>query len=95
MKIFTAYKLSQASKQSEQSFRELADSAPVMLWMTDENGVHNFFNCSWLKFTGRKIEQELGLGWLNNLHENDRELYLATYYQTLKEKETISKFNTV
>lgn len=83
----TAYKLSQASKQSEQSFRELADSAPVMLWMTDENGVHNFFNCSWLKFTGRKIEQELGLGWLNNLHENDRELYLATYYQTLKEKE--------
>lgn len=83
----TAYKLSQASKQSQQSFRELADSAPVMLWMTDENGVHNFFNCSWLKFTGRKIEQELGLGWLNNLHENDRELYLATYYQTLKEKE--------
>lgn len=83
----TAYKLSQASKQSEQSFRELADSAPVMLWMTDENGVHNFFNCSWLKFTGRKIEQELGLGWLNNLHKNDRELYLATYYQTLKEKE--------
>ena len=83
----TAYKLSQASKQSEQSFRELADSAPVMLWMTDEKGLHSFFNCSWLKFTGRKIEEELGWGWLNNLHENDRELYLATYYQALKEKE--------
>ncbi len=82
----TAYKLSQASKQSEQSFRELADSAPVMLWMTDENGAHNFFNCSWLNFTGCKIEEELGWGWLNNLHKNDRELYLATYFQALKEK---------
>ncbi len=82
----TAYKLSQSSKQSEQRFRDLANSVPVMLWMTDENGVHNFFNCSWLKFTGRKIEEELGLGWFNNLHENDKELYLATYYQALKEK---------
>ena len=83
----TAYKLSQTSKQSEQSFRQLADSAPVMLWMTDEKGLHNFFNCSWLKLTGRKFEQELGLGWLDNLHNEDKNLYLETYYQALKEKE--------
>ncbi len=83
----TVDKLSQTSKQSEQNFRRLADSVPVMLWMTDEKGLHNFFNSSWLKFTGCKIEQELGNVWLNNLHENDKNLYLATYYQALKEKE--------
>ncbi|AFY56304.1 PAS domain S-box [Rivularia sp. PCC 7116] len=83
----TAYKVSEASKQNEQSFRELADSAPVMLWMTDENGVHNFFNCSWLELTGRKIEQELGFGWLDSLYNDDKNLYLDVYYQALKHKE--------
>jgi len=83
----TAYKSSQASRLSEQSFRKLADSLPVMLWMTDEKGLHNFFNRSWLNLNGRKIEQELGWGWLNNLYDEDKDLYLDTYYQALKEKE--------
>ncbi|MDY6902327.1 MAG: PAS domain-containing sensor histidine kinase [Cyanobacteriota bacterium] len=83
----TAYKLPHTSQQHEQSFRQLADSAPVMLWMTDEKGLHNFFNHSWLKLTGRKIEKELGWGWLINLHNEDRDLYLDTYSQALKEKE--------
>ena len=85
----TAYKLSQTSRQNEneQSFRELANSLPVMLWMTDEKGLHNFFNHAWLKLTGRKIEKELGWGWLNNLYDEDKDLYIDTYSQALKEKE--------
>ncbi|MCJ8281674.1 MAG: PAS domain S-box protein, partial [Rivularia sp. ALOHA_DT_140] len=83
----TAYKQTHSSKQSEQSFREFANSAPVMLWTTDETGLHNFFNCSWLKLTGHKLEQELGWGWLNNLYHEDKNLYLETYCQALKEKD--------
>ncbi|MEM6401016.1 MAG: PAS domain-containing sensor histidine kinase [Cyanobacteria bacterium P01_D01_bin.116] len=83
----TAYKLSRNSKRSEQNFQQLADSLPVMLWKTDEKGLHNFFNHSWLKLTGRKLEQELAWGWLNNLYDEDKDLYLDTYYQALKGKE--------
>ncbi len=83
----TAEKLAQTSSQGEPSFRQLADSAPVMLWMTDDKGERNFFNSSWLKLTGRKLKQELGLGWLDNLHPEDKNIYLSTYYQALKEKE--------
>lgn len=85
----TAYKLSQTSKQNEneQSFRQLADNVPVMLWMTDEKGLHNFFNHSWLKLTGREIEKELGWGWLSNLYDEDKDLYLDAYSQALKETE--------
>ncbi len=84
----TTYKLCQTSSQvREQNFHQLADSIPVMLWMTDEKGVHNFFNCSWLKFTGRNLPQELGSGWLNNLHHEDKNLYLETYSQALQHQE--------
>ncbi|BAY82492.1 two-component sensor histidine kinase [Calothrix parasitica NIES-267] len=85
----TAYKFPQTSKQNEneQNFRQLANNLPVMLWMTDEKGLHNFFNHSWLKLTGRKIEKELGWGWLNNLYDEDKNLYIDTYSQALKEKE--------
>ncbi|MBE9213958.1 PAS domain-containing sensor histidine kinase [Plectonema cf. radiosum LEGE 06105] len=83
----TAYKLAQASNLKENSFLELAARIPVMLWMTDDKGVHNFFNSCWLKLTGRKIEQELGLGWLDNLHLEDKNAYLSTYFQAIKQKE--------
>jgi PAS domain S-box-containing protein len=83
----TADKVAQTSSQGEPSFRQLADSAPVMLWMTDDKGERNFFNSSWLKLTGRKIKQELGYRWLDNLHPEDKNIYLSAYYQALKEKE--------
>ncbi len=82
----TAY-IAQISNQNKQSFRQLADRAPVMLWMTDEKGLRDFFNRSWLTVTGRKIEQELGLGWLNNVHSEDKNLYLETYYRAFDKQE--------
>ncbi|MEA5595360.1 PAS domain-containing sensor histidine kinase [Rivularia sp. UHCC 0363] len=82
----TAYK-SQVSNPTEPSFLEFADRTPVMLWMTNEKGVHNFFNSSWLKLTGRKIEQELAWGWLENLHPEDKNTYLSTYFQAIKQQQ--------
>jgi PAS domain S-box-containing protein len=57
-------------KRKEQ-FREVADSAPVMIWMTDENKQCNFVNKGWLRFTGRQKEQELGYGWIEGMHPDD------------------------
>jgi PAS domain S-box-containing protein len=60
-----------AIRESETRFRELADSAPVLIWMSgpDRSGI--YFNEPWLAFTGRSIEQELGDGWLSGIHPKD------------------------
>jgi PAS domain S-box-containing protein len=58
-------------------FRAVADEAPVMLWSCDETGEYTFVNRFWLEFTGRTLEQELGCGWIENLHPNDREAFIA------------------
>jgi two-component system sensor kinase FixL len=59
--------------ESEQRFRSLADSAPVLLWMTGPDKLCTFVNQGWLKLTGRTLEQELGTGWIESLHPDDRQ----------------------
>ena len=58
-------------EKSKEQFREVADSAPVMIWMTDENKECIFVNKGWLKFTGKVKEQELGYGWIEGMYPDD------------------------
>lgn len=61
----------QALRESEERFRLVANTAPVLIWMCGVERDYNFFNQSWLDFTGRRMEQELDGGWLAGMHEED------------------------
>jgi PAS domain S-box-containing protein len=77
-------------RESEQRFRLLADSAPVLMWVADREGRHVFFNKSWLKFTGRTPEQEMNDGWAEGIHDEDREQVLSTYRDALSRRRPFS-----
>lgn len=63
----------QALRESEARFRTMADSAPVLIWMSNPDGRGIFFNQTWLHFTGRSLEQEMGYGWSDGIHPQDVE----------------------
>jgi PAS domain S-box-containing protein len=67
---------------SEQSFRSLTDAAPVMIWMSDREARCTYVNQTWLDFRGRTLEQELGNGWTDGLHPDDRDLCLEAYLKS-------------
>jgi PAS domain S-box-containing protein len=66
-------------RESEDRFRNIADAAPVMMWISDSAHGCTWFNRPWLDFTGRPLTAELGKGWLDNLHSDDRVRALAQY----------------
>ena len=66
-------------RESEERFRMMANTAPVMIWMSGPDKLCTFFNKGWLDFTGRTLEQELGNGWAEGVHREDIDRCLETY----------------
>ena len=62
----------QALKESERRFRLLANTTPVLIWMSDPSGSCTFVNRPWLDFTGRPEAEHLGAGWTDSIHPEDR-----------------------
>ncbi|GAB4092796.1 PAS domain-containing protein [Flaviaesturariibacter terrae] len=60
-----------ALRHSEEQLRQLADFLPQIVWATDANGYHDFYNKRWYEFTGLTYEQTKGEGWAHLLHPDD------------------------
>jgi PAS domain S-box-containing protein len=65
----------------ERRFRELADHAPVLLWIAGPDSECVFFNDGWLRFTGRTMAQERGVGWAEGIHPEDFARAMQVYLE--------------
>ena len=72
-------RVARALRESEEHFRLMADTAPVLVRTAGKDMLCDFFNRPWLEFTGRTIEQEMGNGWVEGVWPEDRERCLHTY----------------
>ncbi len=69
----------QALRVSEGHFRLMADQAPSLIWTSDRTKACTWVNKRWLEFVGRRMEQEVGNGWVDNLHPEDVARCLSVY----------------
>lgn len=72
--------------ESEARFRTMADNAPVLIWMTDENGACSYFNQTWLQFTGKTLDQQVTEGRTQSIHPDDQEAYTQSYRHAFQTK---------
>ncbi|MFD0913465.1 hybrid sensor histidine kinase/response regulator [Methylophilus luteus] len=62
-----------ALHKSEKRFNDFAQTAPAILWATESNGICSFLTSGWYEFTGQPKNNGLGFGWLDAVHDEDRE----------------------
>ena len=77
----------EALRESEARFRNMADSAPVMIWVSDTHNLCTYVNKQWLDFTGRSLEEELGDTWTAGIHPEDLDRSLQTYKSASESRE--------
>ena len=66
-------------RESEERFRMMADSTPIMIWMSGTDKLCTYFNRKWLDFRGRTMAEEMGNGWSEGVHPLDFDRCLETY----------------
>jgi diguanylate cyclase (GGDEF)-like protein/PAS domain S-box-containing protein len=77
-----------ALRESEERFRTMADSAPILIWMAGTDGGCYFFNKPWLEFRGRTLAEEQGDGWAEGVHPDDYENCLRIYRAAFAARES-------
>jgi PAS domain S-box-containing protein len=74
-------------RESEERFRLVANTAPVLIWMSGPDKLFIYFNKPWLDFTGRSVEAELGYDWTEAVHVDDLQKCLGAYAQAFDLRE--------
>ncbi len=77
-------------RETEKRFQHLADSAPVLIWMSDTDKLCIWFNKPWLDFVGRPMEKELGMGWTENVHPDDLPNCMRVYTESFDARQPFS-----
>lgn len=64
---------------ADQRFRAAADESPLLIWLAGPDKRCTWVNRRWLEYTGRELNDETGLGWLDGIHGEDLQRYLNDY----------------
>ena len=73
-------------KERELWFRDMANNAPVMIWTSDKKGNRNFFNKTWMEYSGRQLDDELGMSWMDSMHPDDTDQFLKIYKDAIQKE---------
>jgi PAS domain S-box-containing protein len=76
--------------ESEKRFRLVANTAPVMIWMSGPDKHYTYVNQRWLDFTGRPVAAELGDGWAESVHLDDLDNCMQTYVSAFDRRKSFT-----
>lgn len=89
-------KAEEAVFESEKRYHTLTEVSPVGIFRTDANGLITYVNSRWCEISGLSQKKALGIGWLNAVHEDDKQLLFDNWKKaTLKQENSIFEYRFV
>jgi PAS domain S-box-containing protein len=73
-----------AIRESESLHRALSEALPQLVWTCHANGECDYFNPQWQNYTGAPVADHLGWGWINAVHDSERDKFKAAWETTLE-----------
>ena len=80
-------RMEEAVRESENRFRTMMNNAPMLVWLSGVDKMSAYFNQTWLDFTGRTMEEEIGNNWMQGIHEDDIERCRKVFSDTFDARE--------
>ena len=68
-------------------YKAIVEFSPNMIWRSGTDAKCNYFNETWLKFTGKTMEDEVGIGWTKGVHPEDFDACIKTYLENFGQRE--------
>lgn len=75
---------------SDGRFRLMVDTVPVMIWAADTDMQFEWFNQTWLEFTGRTLASERGNGWYASVHPEDLQRVVGIWHTSFDARQSFS-----
>ena len=73
---------------SREQYRALVEHSPTLIWRSGVDAKCDYFNETWLAFTGRALSQEIGDGWAENIHPEDLKGSVAHYMLSFERRQS-------
>ncbi len=86
-RVASQVRLAAIRREGELAFRTIADAAPAMLWITDQNNACIYLSRGWREYTGQQDTEGLGVGWLDAVHPADRERATQLFLEAAARRE--------
>ena len=84
----TALKEQQSDiNKAKELYLKIFEDFPALIWRSRLDKLCDYFNRTWLEFTGRTMEQEFGNGWAEGVHPDDFDFCLQTYVTAFDKRE--------
>lgn len=69
-------------------YKTIVESSPNMIWRAGLDAKCNYFNDTWLRFTGKTMEEEMGDGWANGVHPDDLDHCIKIYIDSFNNRKS-------
>ncbi len=73
-------------ERSRDFYLTLFENFPAMVWRAGTDGKCDYFNQTWLEFTGRTLEEEQGDGWMHGVHPEELDFCCRTYLDAVENR---------